>query len=160
MPIYMKYGTIKGKVETEGYEHWTEIRSLQWSVDRTIGSAMGSSFDRQATHTGVSEITLTKEMDSASMHLIEDALGGKLDTEVDISLCTVGADKKLTEILRYTLTDTGLSHYSFATNGDRPSETFVLNFTKVEITFTTLNVNLNGVPSITTYDLAKMTLNG
>lgn len=159
MPIYMQYGEVLGTVETKGYEKWTEINSLQWGVGRAIGSAMSSSADRESSLPTVSEITLSKEMDVASSKLLEDALAGKLNTEVKIAVCTTGKGE-LKEFLRYTLTNTGLSGYSLTTSGDRPSETLTLNFTKVEITYTSLNASLNGQPYSSTYDLAKATLNG
>ena len=158
MALYMKYGEIDGKVETEGYKKWIEINSFQWGVARNMSSAMASSEDREASHVSVSEITITKEMDVSSRMLLEDALGGKLSTDVTISVCTTGQGK-LIEFLCYKLTNTGLSAYTVQSGGDRPTEQLTLNFTAVAITYTSLNSNLQGQPATTTYDLAKMKLN-
>lgn len=159
MALYMKYGDIDGKVETDGYKKWIEINSFQWGVARNMASAIASSEDREASHVNVSEITISKEMDVSSRMLLEDALGGKLNTDVTIAVCTTGQGK-LIEFLCYKLTNTGLSAYAVQSAGDRPSEQLTLNFTEVAITYTSLNSNLNGNPATTTYNLAKMKLNG
>lgn len=159
MPLYMKYGEIDGNVETEGYKKWIEVNSFQWGVGRGISSPVGSSADREASHPSVSEVSLSKEMDVATNKLLEEALGSTMNATVEVAVCTTGAGQ-LTEFLRYTLFNTGLSNYSVASGGDRPKESFSLNFTKIAIKYTSLNTDLDGSPSTTTYDLAKQTLNG
>jgi len=159
MPLYVKYGEIDGKVETKGYEKWIEANSFQWSVGRSIASPVGASADREASHPSVSEITLSKEIDVSTNKLLEQALGGNLDTKVEIAVCTTGQGQ-LKEFLRYILANTALSGYSVASSGDRPIESLSLNFTKIEIKYTSLNMTLDGSPASTIYDLALQKLNG
>lgn len=158
MPLYMKYGEIDGKVETAGYEKWIEVNSYQWSTGRAIASPTGKSSDREATHPSVSEISVTKVMDVSSNKLLEQALGGDMNTKVQLAVCTTGKGQ-LMEFLRYTLFNTAVNSYSVATGGDRPSESLSLNFTKIEIAYTSLNMELDGSPSKTNYDLATQKLN-
>ena len=70
MPIYMKYGTkIKGESLAEGHkgtEGWIEINSVQWGCSRGINTPVGGSGKREASAPSVSEITVTKLMDSTS----------------------------------------------------------------------------------------------
>ncbi|MGH7160314.1 MAG: Hcp family type VI secretion system effector [Acetobacteraceae bacterium] len=159
MPLYMKYGDIDGKVETAGYVKWIEVHSLQWGIGRSIASPVGTSHDREAAAPSVSGITLGKMIDVSTNKLLENALGGGMNTKVEIALCTTGKGQ-LIELARFTLSNTALSGYSIASNGDRPLESLTLNFTKVGIKYTSLNMSLDGSPTITTYDLAKQTLNG
>ncbi|MDA8050407.1 MAG: type VI secretion system tube protein Hcp [Rhodospirillales bacterium] len=159
MALYMKYGSIDGNVETVGYDKWIQVNSFQWGVGRGISSPMGTSEDREASHPSVSEITVTKEMDVATNKLLEDALGGAMNTKVEIAYVTTGKNE-VKEFLRYILTNTAVSGYSVSSGGDRPSESLSLNFTKVEIKYTALNVDESGNPASTTYDLAKLKLNG
>ncbi|MGH7105634.1 MAG: Hcp family type VI secretion system effector [Acetobacteraceae bacterium] len=159
MALFMKYGSIDGNVETTGYVKWIMINSFQWGVGRGISSPVGTSADREASHPSVSEITVSKEMDVATNKLLEDALGGAMNTKVEIAYCTTGKDE-VKEFLRYILTNTALSGYSVSSGGDRPSESLSLNFTEVEIKYTSLAVDESGNPASTTYNLAAQKLNG
>ncbi|MGH2448624.1 MAG: type VI secretion system tube protein Hcp [Chloroflexota bacterium] len=158
MALYLKYGSIDGKVSTTGYDKWIELKSFQWGVGRGISSAMGSTQDREASHPSVSEITVGKEMDISSSKLLEDALGGEMNTKAEIAVCTTGKNE-VKEFLRYTLTNTGLSGYSVTSGGDRPSESLSLNFTEVEVKYTGLSPELSGDPAIVKYNLGTMKVN-
>ena len=46
MAIYMKYGSIKGAVTTDGFKDWIELSSFQWGVGRSIGTAARGSTSR------------------------------------------------------------------------------------------------------------------
>lgn len=158
MALYMKYGSIDGKVETTGFEKWIDVDSLQWGVGRGMSSPTGSTADREASHPSVSEITCSKVMDVSSSKLLEEALGGELKTKVEIAVVTTGKNE-VKEFLRYTLTNTGLSGYSVSSGGDRPSESLSLNFTEIEIKYTALSPDLSGDPTIVKYNLGTMKLN-
>ncbi len=159
MALFMKYGSIDGNVETKGYEKWIMINSLQLGVGRGISSPVGTSADREGSHPSVSEVVVTNEMDVATNKLLEDALGGAMNTEVQIAYCSTGKDE-VKEFLRYILTNTALSGYSVSSSGDRPSESLSLNFTKIEIKYTSLAVDESGNPASTNYNLATQKLNG
>ena len=51
MPIYIKYGDIKGDVTAEGHkgtDGWVEIGSFQFGIGRGISSPTGGSTDRES----------------------------------------------------------------------------------------------------------------
>ena len=82
MPIYVKYGDIKGDVTAEGHkgsDGWFEVQSFQWGVGRGISAPTGKNVDREASAPSVSEITMTKSMDIASYRLLDEALQGEID---------------------------------------------------------------------------------
>jgi type VI secretion system secreted protein Hcp len=137
MAAYLKYGTtIKGESLAEGHkgsDGWMEINSVQWGCGRAISTPTGASAKREASAPSVSEITVTKQMDSTSPQLALEALVGKAET-CNIELVETGADQLLT-FLTINLTNTMLSGYSFSSGGDRPSESMTLNFTKIEMTY-------------------------
>jgi type VI secretion system secreted protein Hcp len=146
-PIYMKYGTIKGDVVAQGYEQQIELTSLQWGVGRAI-AVSGANADREATVPRVSEITITKPTDSASVSLLKEALGG---TGQQVIISFVKTDKgNLTTYLQFTLENTLISGFSISSGGDRPSESLTLNFTKVEF-----KSFLGPAPESVIYDLAQ-----
>jgi len=154
MAIFMKFGTKKGDVDTTQYKEWIMCHSFQFGSGRGIASATASGQNRQGSHASVSEVTVTKSLDPASLHLWRDSLDGKLNTTVDFAFTR--ADESNSEYLHVTLTDTGVSGFSLSSGGDRPSESISLNFAKIE--FKDIKVGEDGVaatPFSVNYDLAK-----
>jgi type VI secretion system secreted protein Hcp len=161
MPIYMKYTAsgkdIVGDVTAKGYEKQIECHSFQWGIGRQVGSAMGSSKNRQSSAPSITEITLVKDQDDATAKMIEEALDGK-DAQVVISFVRTGSPAVL--YLQYTLTNVVMSGYSIGASGDRPTETISLNFTKVQVNVIPEKPDAtedSKIPVI--YDLALMQLN-
>ena len=153
MAIYMQYGTaVTGDVTTEGWAKWIELNSFQWGVGRGIGSASSGATGRESSIPSISEIVVTKVMDSSSPGLWTDAVAGELNTLVKIVFTTTSKGAT-TGFLTYELTDTGLSGYSLSSGGDRPSESLSLNFTKVSWSFTGTDSAVSGTPVTQGYDL-------
>lgn len=155
MAIYMKYGSIKGRVTTEGFKDWIELNSFSWGVGRAIGSAARGATSRERSEPSLSEVTVTKLTDVASPKLFLDAVGGKLDNKVTIKFTTTSKGA-VTTFLIYELTDTGISGYSLASGGDMPTESLSLNFTKISETFTGETPDVSGSPETVGYDLTQM----
>ncbi|HTW26698.1 MAG TPA: type VI secretion system tube protein Hcp [Acetobacteraceae bacterium] len=155
MAIYMKFGSVKGAVTTEGFKDWIEVDSLQWGVGRGIGSAARGPESRESSEPSISEVTVTKRMCSASTGLLNDALAGELNTTVEIKFTTT-TKGKVEEFLSYELTDTGVSGYSMSSGGDMPQESLSLNFTKVMMTFKGLDPSTKGNPKTVGYHLGEM----
>jgi type VI secretion system secreted protein Hcp len=136
MAAYLKYGEIKGESLAEGHkgsDGWIEVGSVQWGCGRAISTPVGASAKREASSPSISEITLTKLMDSTSPKLCKEALVGKAVTAT-IELVETG-ENKLETYLTVTLTNAMISGYSFSSGGGRPSESLTLNFTKIEIVY-------------------------
>jgi type VI secretion system secreted protein Hcp len=155
MALYMKYGSIKGSVTTEGFKDWIEIDSFHWGIGRAIGTAARGATSREHSEPSLSEITVTKRTDVASPKLLLDAVAGKLDTKVEIKFTTTTKGKVET-FLGYVLENTGLSGYSLSSGGDMPVESLSLNFTKITETFTGENPGITGSPETVGYDLTQM----
>ena len=94
MALYMKYGSIKGAVTTDGFKDWIELDSFQWGVARAVGTAARSSTSREHSEPSLSEVTVTKRSDVASPKLFLDAVAGKLDNKVEIKYEEVFAAAK------------------------------------------------------------------
>lgn len=155
MAIYMKYGSIKGSVTTEGFKDWIELDTFQWGVGRAVGTAARGAYSREHSEPTISEITVTKRSDIASPKLLLDAVGGKLDNKVEIKFTTTTKGKVET-FLAYKLENTGLSGYSMSSGGDMPVEHLSLNFTKITETFTGFDPAISGSPETVGYDLTQM----
>jgi type VI secretion system secreted protein Hcp len=155
MAIYMKYGSIKGAVTTDGFKDWIELSSFQWGVGRAIGSAARGATSREHSEPSLSEITVAKRSDVATPKLFLDAVGGKLDNKVTIKFTTTTKGKVET-FLTYEMESTGLSGYSLSSGGDLPTESLSLNFTKISETFVGMDPGIGGSPETVGYDLTQM----
>jgi type VI secretion system secreted protein Hcp len=132
MPIYIKYGDIKGDVTAEGHkgsDGWVEVNSFQYGIGRAISSPTGGSADREASAPSVSEIVVTKPTDISSTSWMEQALYGE-GQDVTIDFCKT--DKGQLEVYQsYALTNAMVSGFSISSGGDRPNETISISFTKI-----------------------------
>jgi type VI secretion system secreted protein Hcp len=154
MAVFMKFGAKTGDVDTTQYKGWIMCHSFQFGSGRGIGSAAASGGNRQGSHASVSEVTVTKALDPASLHLWRDSLDGKLNTTVDFSFTV--ADQDNSEYLHVTLWDTGISGFSMSSGGDRPSESISLNFSKIEFKDTSKKADGTAGDNLTVnYDLSK-----
>ncbi len=134
MSIYLKFTGIDGEATASGYEKQINIASFQFGVGRGISTQVGAGQKREASHASVSEITLTKTLDSSSTKLLKAATIDRAGVDAVITFVTTGDTAQA--YLTYTLTDTLVSGYSISSGGDRPMETFSLNFTKFETSYT------------------------
>ena len=155
MPIYMDFDGVKGDVTAKGHEKWIEIHSFQWGVGRAISTPVGSSANREASSPSVSEITITKVLETSSPGLLGSALHGAAGKTVKIDF--LKTEKGQLEVfLKYVLSDTMISGFSVSSGGDRPSESLSLNFTKIEVTSTGAKPDGSGEGPVTVfYDLSK-----
>jgi type VI secretion system secreted protein Hcp len=155
MAIYMKFGDIKGDATTEGLKEWIQVSSFQFGVGRGISSPSGSDKSRESSEPSLSEVTVTKNMDSASAKLLADAWGGELGSKVDIKFTTT-TKNTVVDFLTYSLENCGLSGYSVSSGGDLPQESLSLNYTKISVTFKPMDPTNKSQPATVFYDLTKM----
>ncbi len=148
MPIFLRYGDIKGDVKEPAHRGWIELTSFQWGVGRSVTSV--GSATRESSAPSVSEIVVTKLHDSASTRLFNESVAGQ-GTKAIIDF--VKGDG--TVYLRLVLDNTMVSGYSISGGGGatRPSETVTLNFTKVEFQNLPGTPAQDGTPHAVGYDL-------
>jgi len=155
MPIYLNYkdGAVKGDVTESNHKNWIELNSFQWGVGRGISSPTGASADRESTAPSVSEITVTKAQDIASVGLLTEALQGD-GAKAKIDFCRTNKDQ-MDVYLTIELENVMVSGYSVSSGGDRPTESLSLNFTKVLVKGTQMKQDGSAAePANITYDLS------
>lgn len=130
--ILLNFATaIKGDSIVDSHTDWITISSLQMGVGRAI-SVSGGGKDRDTSNPSFSEITLTKSTDMSSADLFMQAVCGKSLGKAEIHFIqTGGSDKKNQVFLTIELEEAIISSYSASSGGDRPSESFSINFTKI-----------------------------
>jgi len=154
MTCFLKVDGITGECKATGHEEWIECGSLQYGAGRAIHTPVGSSSKREASAPSISEVTVTKLMDSTSAPMFQEACVGKAKL-VEIHLCETGADE-LNTYLELKLTNAMISGYSVSSGGDRPSESVTFNFTKIEQKYTPYDdQHEKGNPVTSGYDLTE-----
>ena len=154
--ILLKFATpINGDSIVDGHEKWITISSMQMGVGRAI-SVSGGGADRETSNPSFSEITLTKSTDVASADLFMQAVCGKSLGKAEIHfLQTGGADKKQQIYMKLELTDAIVSSYSASSGGDRPSESFSLNFTQMSYQYDAFSGDKVTTGTAKKWDLTK-----
>ena len=155
MAMYMKLGSAKGDVTEQGHVGQIELLDLNWSMSRTVRSAVGIGKNRESTSAYVSEVSVTKLIDSASSDIAQNAFVGKaLDCTIEFTRVDKGQEAVFRSI---KLTDTIISGLmNHGAGKERPIETLTLNFTEIAITDTAESQKGTAAGnSVVTYDLTK-----
>lgn len=126
---------IKGDSTVASHSDWITIDSLQFGVGRAITSSGGGT-DRETSNPSFSEVSCSKSMDKASTELMMQAACGKSLGEAKIHFIqTGGSDAKGQNYLEIILEDPIVSSYSISSGGDRPSESFAINFNSLKMQY-------------------------
>ena len=122
---------IKGTSTVSAHDSWITVEAINMDVARAI-STSGGGTDRDTSNPSFSEFRLTKSTDLASADLFMEAVCGKSLGIAEIHFVqTGGADVKDQVFLKMELEEAIISDYHLSSTGERPSETFSINFTKI-----------------------------
>lgn len=137
MSIYLKFDTkIEGSVGSGDHKGWINVDSFQLGVGRSI-TASGHGSDRDTSNPSFSEATFSRGTDKASPEIFAQAIYGKSLGPATVDFVQVaGADKPEQVYLQFELGDAIVSSYSISSGGDRPTESFTLNFVKIRKKYT------------------------
>jgi type VI secretion system secreted protein Hcp len=161
MSAYIKFANI-AKGDSQAQDHsgdagWINLLSVSFGTTRSIKTPTGAGVTREAAKPDVSEIVVTKTMDSTSPSWLQESLTGSKAGTAVIDLVQTGA-KKLQTYLTVTLTNVLVSGYQVSSSGDRPTESVTLNFTKIEFKYTPYDDSgAPGTPTSATYNIATGT---
>jgi len=130
--ILLKFETmVNGESAVAEHDKWINCDSVQFGVGRSIMS-VGGGADRESSNPSFSEVTFAKSMDVASTEIFMQATCGKALGKAEIHFIqTGGTAAKGQTYLTIELDEAMVSSYSMSSGGDRPSESFSLNFTKI-----------------------------
>ncbi len=158
MAIYMNFNAlaIKGNVTAEGYKDWIKVDSLQFGVGRGISMEAGSVANREASRPSISEVSISKSMDTSSAQLMKEGVTGAAGTEVIIDIVKTGSEK-LDKFCSYTLQNVLVSGYSVSSGGEgAPQESISLSFTEVMYEYVTGGIdNADAATMKVGYDLVN-----
>lgn len=162
MSAYMKIEGIDGGITAKGLEKNIEIQSAHFSVKRNMHTKPGAVFDREGTKPAVSEVSVTKLVDSASPHLFGEATVGT--TIPTVTLRFIKSGKDLSEYHTVILKEVLISGYQFNhdanhlhadnVNDVKPTETISFNYANIEVKNTPFSKdNKQGSPVSVGYNL-------
>ncbi len=135
MSIYLKLPDISGSVTANGFQNQIECESLNQGVGRSIRMTTGRANDRETGHAKFSSFSITKKVDKATPYLFQSICKAQSAATAEINVTKAGSDTS--PYLKYTLHNVLISHHSVSVgNGSVPIETLVLDFTKVELSYT------------------------
>lgn len=135
MPIYMKYGDIKGEVLEAGHKEWILIESMSIPVFRSIPQhAKGHERSRGSSSAG--DVPMMRHLDKASPKVFENCCKGEPCKKVELHFTSTVKGKE-EPFLKIELENVLISSYamSHSSGGDRPMESLSLNYTKVSYTY-------------------------
>lgn len=157
---YLKIDTIPGECKVSGHENEIEIESFSWGVRSTGAKAFGG--NGVAARAAFQDVNLVKRFDRASTALLQACCLGQHIPKATLT-CRKRSDPNAgATYLTITMTDVLVSSWTAAggfkndlrladgtsvpTDPDgfeRPSESFSLNFTKVEFDYAVQNDGTN-----------------
>ncbi len=152
MSIFLKFGSVLGDVEDAGHVNWIDIKSVNWSLARPVSNPAGSTAGRVLSAAQVSELTIVKDQDVASIPLIQAAFEGS-PVAAQIDFCSTGTDQQK---VYYTIAMTSalITGLGQAGSDGRPSESVTFNFTRIWFSGTQMDPDGKGTsPSSYGWDL-------
>jgi type VI secretion system secreted protein Hcp len=140
MAAYLMLGdkdkpTIMGGVTEETHKDWIKINSWSNSAARPVVSEGGTEESRHRGESQVSEISISKVIDKASVYILQNLLQGVSIPQVKIDMTTAEGENKVVVYYTITMTNVRITNYSISGAGDEgalASESFSLNSTSFE----------------------------
>jgi type VI secretion system secreted protein Hcp len=131
--IFLNLDGIDGESRAQGHENEIDIESFSWGVSNSGSLASGSGGG--AGKASFQDFHFEKRFDKASPSLMKACATGEHIREATLT-CRKGGENQV-EFLKIKLTDVLVSSYDSAgsSDGDRPGDSFALNFAKIEVTY-------------------------
>ena len=152
---FLKIEGVPGEATATGHKDEIDIESFSMGVARTVVTGGGGT---QTGRPQFTDISFSHQLDKASpLLMLRCAQGTHIQTAV-LTCRTVGASSFV--FYKITLTDVVVTSVSVggASGGDRPTESFSLNYARIEWEYIPqLPTGGSGTPVRTSWDLARGT---
>lgn len=130
---------IKGDSAVDGFTAQIKLDSTSFTASRSVSVTSGT----EARETGTpvfSEVQCNKGFDIASTELFMQSVSGASLDEATLTYLQTDEKGAPQVYLIVTLTDPIVTSYSHsAGGGDKPYESFAMNFTKIQLAYTQYN---------------------
>ena len=146
----MKYEGIAGESSVQGKEGYMELLSCTWGASRSdAASSSGLSGKKVAA---VSDVSISRAVDSASAMLFNEALAGNFSRTVKIAFSQTGTSGPQ-DFMELELTNCGISSYQVSSGGNGAMEAMTLSFRQIQMTSHKVGDDLNATPNTAQYSL-------
>jgi type VI secretion system secreted protein Hcp len=139
MGIFFQFGSILGDVEDAGHTNWIDLQSVNWGLVRPVSNPAGSSAGQVLSAPQLSQLSITKQQDVATIPLIQAALQGS-PVAAQIDFCTTGTGQQQV-YYSIVLQNVVITAFSQAGADGRPVESITLNFTQISFTGTQMDAD-------------------
>ncbi len=139
MSIFLKFGGVLGDAQDTGHANWIDITAVNWNLSRPVSNPAGSRAGRVLAAPQLSELTITKAQDVATIPLIQAALEGS-PVRAQIDFCTTGTTQQ--EIYySIVMKNAIITGFGQAASDGRPLESITFNFTQIAFTGTQMDAD-------------------
>jgi len=152
MSIFLKYGSVLGDAGDAGHTNWIDVNAVSWGLARPVTNPAGTTAGRVLSAPQLSELTITKDEDAATIPLIQAALEGS-PVAAQIDFCTTGTGQ---QEVYYSIAMTGAIITAFSQSGSdgRPMESVTFNFAQISFSGTQMDADgTAGSPSSYGWDI-------
>ena len=160
MSIFVNYEGIKGESSDSNHKDWVDVDSWSWGVQRKITSSTSTRGDRESSNAVVSDLKITKKMDSSSNKFFIESCCGTGKT-VKLHLTKTGVGNGADVFMEYTLKNALISDYKVGGSaGDinRPTEVITISFVEMEAKYIPYDEDGNATsPDAVGFDTATNT---
>jgi len=138
MSAFLKIEGVKGEASDSGHKDSIDIESWEWGAKRKLTSNTSTKGDRESSNASISDLRITKLMDSASPQLfISSCCGGGKD--MTLTLTKTGKGSGADTFMEYKLKNAIISEYTVGGSKDdigRPTEHLTISFIEVDVKYT------------------------
>lgn len=124
---------VDGECTDDAHPDWIELDSIQQGMGQAV-SAPSSTGGRSAGRVSMSEFTVSKPLDKASLDLYLHCCKGTHFKKVIVALHEASGDKH--KYYEVNMADVIISGISYSSGGDKPTESLSLNFGKIRWEYT------------------------
>lgn len=160
MSAFILIEGVKGEASDSGHKDWIDVETYHWGASRKITSLTSTRGDRESSNATISDLHITKFMDSASPNIFINACCSR-GCDMKIHLTKTGAGSGADVFMEYTLKNAIISDYHVSgskLNPNRPLEHITISFTEVEVKYTPYDEDGNAqAPIAVGFDTATNT---
>lgn len=150
MSIFMQIAGLTGESSDSNHKGWMDVENVQWGVDRQITSSSSTMNDRESSNAVISDLLITRHMDSVTPSVFIEAVCGK-GKDITIHMTKTGSGTGADVYMEYKLKNALISGYHVsgdAQDTDRPVENLTISFIDVEVKYTPYDEDGNALAAI------------
>jgi len=150
MSLFMQIAGINGECADSNHKNWMDVETLQWGVSRQITSSTSTKNDRESSNAVISDLHVTRRMDSSTPPMFIEACCGK-GKDVTIHMSKTGSGTGADVYMEYKLKNALISAYDVSSDTndtDRPTESFTISFIDAEVKYTPYDEDGNAMAAI------------